>query len=303
MFSKFYRVGGITLAVRSDYPFAADTFHPKFNPFEVSEAGEDSVVIRHRFDEDAAIYLNSFDRIYLRPPWAIYRKENQCVYQWIEVVPPYKNYFRTVLTDLEHSYLDIYNDDWMKKKFLEGSLTSLTMFPTDQILLGRLLAFRNGCILHSLGVILDGNGYLFVGHSSAGKSTMAKLLSKEAVILCDDRNIIRQMDDQFMVYGTWSHGDVPDISAASAPLKGIFFLEKSSRNALLRIENNSVSIKTLLACLIRPLVTDNWWDLSMDLIARIIKSVPCQKLEFQRNGNISELLREYNTLTANGGSP
>jgi hypothetical protein len=27
-------------------------------------------------------------------------------------------------------------------------------------------------------------------------------------ILCDDRNIVRRMDDGWRVYGTWSHGDV-----------------------------------------------------------------------------------------------
>ncbi|WP_321492454.1 hypothetical protein [uncultured Desulfobacter sp.] len=56
------------------------------------------------------------------------------------------------------------------------------MFPTDQILMGRILAYRNGCIMHSLGVSLDNQGLLFVGHSDAGKSTMACIMKQGAEI-------------------------------------------------------------------------------------------------------------------------
>ena len=37
-------------------------------------------------------------------------------------------------------------------------------------------------------------------------------------VLCDDRNIVRRSPGGFRVYGTWSHGEVPIVSSASAPL-------------------------------------------------------------------------------------
>ena len=35
---------------------------------------------------------------------------------------------------------------------MRGGLASLTMFPTDQIMLSRVLADREGCFLHSRGL-------------------------------------------------------------------------------------------------------------------------------------------------------
>lgn len=291
MYVKYYKIGEITIAVTSELPITRSTFHPKFRQFEADGPGGDMVVIHHHFNGIPDIKVDPGDRIYFRPPWAIYRKDENWIYEWIEAEPPYGNYDRKVVTNRDHSHLDIYNAESVGNKFLEGSLTSLAMFPTDQILLGRLLAYRGGCIMHSLGIILNGNGYLFVGHSSAGKSTMAQILRKEAVILCDDRNIIRNMNNELRVYGTWSHGDVPDISPLSAPLKGIFFLEKSDGNALISVNENSIGLKILLACLIRPLATSEWWGLSMDLITDVLKTIPCWKLKFDKSGEVLDLLR------------
>ena len=80
-----------------------------------------------------------------------------------------------------------------------------------------------------------GQGLLFVGHSEAGKSTTVKMLQGKAEILCDDRNIVRRWPEGFRVHGTWSHGEVPLVSAASAPLSAIFFLHKSKQNRLMRL--------------------------------------------------------------------
>jgi hypothetical protein len=291
MYAKYYKIAEITIEVKSEFPITESTFHPKFRQFEVSGPREDMVVIQHHFNGIPDIKVDENDRVYLRPPWAIYKKDENWIYEWIETKPPFKNYYRKVVTSKDHSYIDTYNDASAKKKILKGSLTSLTLLPTDQILLGRLLAFRSGCIMHSLGIILNGNGYLFIGHSSAGKSTMARMLRKEAVILCDDRNIIRLINNELMVYGTWSHGDVTDISSLSAPLKGIFFLEKSDGNELICVKDNSIGLKILLACLIRPFVTREWWGFSMDLITYVLKTIPCWKLKFNKSGEVLALLR------------
>jgi len=88
-----------------------------------------------------------------------------------------------------------------------------------------LLADRNAVLLHSAGVIFNGQGLLFVGHSSAGKSTIVTMLKNAACsgafdgtpldveILCDDRNILRRWPAGEQMHGTWSHGDVSDVSA------------------------------------------------------------------------------------------
>jgi hypothetical protein len=74
-------------------------------------------------------------------------------------------------------------------------LQSVTSFPTDQVLVARLLADREGCILHSAGMLIDGHGFAFAGHSDAGKSTIVTQLRPYGEILCDDRNILRRYPD------------------------------------------------------------------------------------------------------------
>ena len=149
--------------------------------------------------------------------------------------------------------------------FERGNLGSLTTFPSDQILLARLLADRQGCYLHASGIIVDGKGLLFVGHSEAGKSTMLKMLRGHGEILCDDRIIVRRWPDGFRIHGTWSHGELPDVSPASAPLRAILFLEKATTNELIPITDTRERLGGVLSHVIKPLVTADWWEKTLDL--------------------------------------
>ena len=144
--------------------------------------------------------------------------------------------------------------------------------------------------MHASGVVLDGKGLLFVGHSGAGKSTMVNMLKDKAEILCDDRIIVRHWEDGFRIYGTWSNGDVPDISAASAPLKAIFFLVQDDQDRLVHIAPPQERVRRLLACLVRPLVTADWWDNMLSLVSAMAREVPCYILHFNRNGGVANLL-------------
>ena len=191
--------------------------------------------------------------------------------------------------DADHSTGSIY----CGPDFYNGrGLPSLTMFPSDQILLARLLADRQGCYLHSAGIIVDGKGLLFVGHSEAGKSTMMKLLRGHGEILCDDRIIVRRWPEGFRIHGTWSHGELPDVSPASAPLRAIFFLEKASTNELIPITDRRERLGELLSHVIKPLVTADWWEKTLDLAAKIADEVPAYRVRFDKSGGIVDLLKQ-----------
>ena len=198
-----------------------------------------------------------------------------------------------VVFNHDHTRARIYND--REERWRKGDLHSLTLFPSDQILIARLLADRQGCYLHSSGAILNGQGLLFVGHSEAGKSTMVKMLKDpkgfgkplgSVEILCDDRIIVRHWPEGFKIHGTWSHGEVPDVSAASAPLRAILFLEKAPENRLVLLEDRQEILRRLLACLIKPFVTADWWAKTLDLVEQLAREVPCYELRFDKSGAI-----------------
>jgi ABC-type cobalamin/Fe3+-siderophores transport system ATPase subunit len=153
-------------------------------------------------------------------------------------------------------------------------------------------------MLHSSAVVLDGKGFVFVGHSEAGKSTMIKMLTGKAKILCDDRNIIRNTAQGFRVYGTWHHGEITTVSPDSAPLQGIFLLEKALHTCLRPVEDKAELLSRLSACTIRtikPLGTVQWWNNTLTVLEEIVKKVPCYFLEFNKSGDVVDVLREFNS--------
>jgi hypothetical protein len=292
---KYYDVAGISVEVISDLPFDDNTYASKFNCFEIPGPKPENIELQHHFDRKCCLGLDKDPEIlYFRPPWVISRQDEKWVYRWIKAEEPYENYYQTVVANREHTRLDIYNDKDMREKFLKGGLTSLTMFPTDQILTSRLLAYRNGCIIHSVGMIVDEKGYLFVGHSDAGKSTIAQLMMGRAEILCDDRNIIRKKDGKYILCGTWSHGDVADVSSSKAPLAAIFFLKQAEEDSIQRLDDEIEIFESLLACLIRPLETRDWWEKSMSFLTQVSEEVVCCNLNFTKRGKVVDVIKMFN---------
>jgi len=286
---RYYGIGGITVEVESDIPMTQETFHEKFKQFEVAGPGDDTISIRHHFALPDLDGKNLGKEFYRKPPWAVYKKDNSWIYLGISPQADDKSLHRAVVFNEAHTRARIYNTG--EDVFRKGNLHSLTLFPTDQILLARILADREGCYLHSCGVIFEGKGLLFAGHSEAGKSTTATMLKDKAEILCDDRIIIRKNEHGFKIYGTWSHGDVPDVSANSAPLRAILFLEKSDENKIIRIEDKREVAKRVLSCLIKPFVTTDWWEKTLELIDEIVVKVPCYVMKFDKSGRIIDELK------------
>jgi MoaA/NifB/PqqE/SkfB family radical SAM enzyme len=281
-----YQIGGMSILVESDLPISDSTFDSKFMAFESLAPGDDNIIIHHHFSLPDLKGRDLGEEVYRKAPWAIYKKDHSWIY--LGISPEGDNLHRVAIFNHDHSRARIYSQDG--EQFLKGGLHSLTLFPTDQIHLAATLASKEGCFIHSSGVILSGKGLLFVGHSEAGKSTMVKMMKGKAEILCDDRMIVRKHPDGFKIYGTWSHGEVSEVSATSSPLNSILFLEKSAENCLIPLKNRAECRRRLLACLIKPFVTAEWWNNMLTLVDRMSNEVPCYVLRFDKSGQVMDLL-------------
>jgi hypothetical protein len=287
---RYFKIADITIQIDSDLAITKNTFHSKFKYFQVSGRGKDTILIWHHFSLPDLTGQDLGRELYRKPPWAIYKNNGSWLYLGISPLLKDKSLHRAVIFNSSHTCASIYN--CKKEIFLKGNLHSLTMFPSDQILIARILADREGFYLHSCGINFKGQGFLFAGHSEAGKSTMARMLRGKAQILCDDRIIIRKKPKGFKIYGTWSHGDVPDISANAAPLKAILFLQKAKTNKITIINNKKEITKRLLPCLIKPFVTVDWWEKTLLVVEKVIDTVPCYVLEFDKSGKVIEILKQ-----------
>jgi hypothetical protein len=291
---RYYRIAGITIRVVSDIPFAADTFDRKFKAFEVDGPGEDTVEIRHRFALPPLDRERLGKELYRRPPWAVFDRGDTWLYLGVSPASDSENLHKVAVFSKDYARGTVYHPD--DSAFRRGNSHALTFFPTDQILVAQLLASRDACYLHSSGVSFKGRGLLFMGHSEAGKSTMVKMLKGRAEILCDDRIVIRKGTEGFMVHGTWSHGEVPDVSSSSAPLTAIFFLRKSGENRLVPIPKKQDVVSGLLSCLIKPHATAGWWERTLGLVGDISRRVPCHELLFDKSGKIVDVLDDFVTV-------
>ncbi|NTU52718.1 MAG: radical SAM protein [Chlorobiaceae bacterium] len=290
---RYFMIADITIRVDSDLPIDEKTFDEKFRSFAVAGPGTDTVSIHHYFEIPDFKEEDCGKELYRRTPWAISQKNGVYIYRGISSDVEDQSIDRMVTCGIDHNDMRIYHGQQYQANWRNGGLHSLTMLPTDQILIARLLADRQGFYLHSAGAIINGAGMLFVGHSQAGKSTTTNFLIEAGLtgrltveILCDDRNIVRSRPEGWRVYGTWSHGDVPLVSSASAPLKAICFIDKAEHNRIEVMEDGIEMTRRLLACLIRPFVTAEWWEKTLDLIAKMVKEVPCYRMQFDKSGLI-----------------
>jgi MoaA/NifB/PqqE/SkfB family radical SAM enzyme len=289
---RYFDIAGITIGLESDLPMDQISVPEALEPFEVQCPGTDMVTLRHVFELPDLTGENLGDLLYRRAPWAIYRKGDSYIYVGIspgeESVEPH----RVAVFDADFAHAIIYSPSSHETTIRSQGFWSLTLFPTDQLLVAQLLAGRSGCYMHAAGAILEGRGLLFVGHSGAGKSATTRMLKGQAEILCDDRIIVRRWEEGFKIHGTWSHGDIPDVSPNSAPLKAILFLEKSRDNRLQPLHGPKAVLQRLLARLIRPVGTREWWEPSLELIEQISREVPCYDMHFDTSGKIVPILKE-----------
>ena len=275
------KIGSISLSIQSDLPLQKKTFAPKFELFRCNDGGGNGVSIYHHCGIPKI--TNWGEKIYHRAPWIIYETPSHYIYQMF--VDGTNESPLIAIFNKDHTEGHIYKGKFYTEAFKKGNLTSLLCFPTDQILFARLLAERKGIILHGSGIILKERGFLFVGHSDAGKTTVVKLFKHQARILNDDRMIVRKEDGSFYLYGTPWHGEISLVAPDRVPLKAILFLNQADENRIERTGGLEV-FKRLYGCTIKTLVTELWTKNALDICHCLSHEVPCYDLHFDKSEGV-----------------
>ena len=91
-------------------------------------------------------------------------------------------------------------------------------------------------LFHGSCVSVDGTGYLFTARSGTGKSTHARLwrelLGERAVMVNDDKPLIRVGESSAVIYGTPWNGKHHLGSNISVPLKAVCILKRGESNRI-----------------------------------------------------------------------
>jgi hypothetical protein len=189
--------------------------------------------------------------------------------------------YRRLLTDHRFSQVTL--------QMNEGSLAGTAYvvaplaYPSDELLIMHRLTQERAIELHGVGIVgPDGASNLFVGHSGAGKSTMARLWTSlhDVEILSDDRIIVRDDATRIFMYGTPWHGEAHFALPQRAPLQRIFVLEHGQGNVLTRLTRSQM-VAELFARSFVPFHRHEYVDSALSFLERVADSVPCYRYCFE----------------------
>lgn len=178
-------------------------------------------------------------------------------------------------------------------KLKNGFLPNPFAYPLDEILLINLLQAKQGALIHSCGFTYQEKGYLFIGSSGVGKSTLARILStnNQGLVLGDDRIVVRKKNGCFRAYGTPWCGEAGFISAGQAGLKGLLFLKQDSKNNLCRLSPAQAAAR-LIQCSFFPFWDKAGISSSLKICAELAGSIPAFLFSFRPHPSALDLLKE-----------
>lgn len=129
----------------------------------------------------------------------------------------------------------------------------------------------NGFLFHGSALYFDKYATILAGKSGIGKSTHAKLLRQnhKAIMINDDKPLIRFINDIPYVYGTPYNGKHHLSQNISKPLKNILFINQDTNNSIVEIDSEE-SFKRMFAQVYRP-TNPITLDLTVKLINKLNK--------------------------------
>jgi len=178
--------------------------------------------------------------------------------------------------------------------FTDGTADPLE-YPLDELLIISLLARGRGVEIHGCGLVdRESGGLLFVGQSGAGKSTMARRWSSAAaaVILSDDRIVLRRDAEGLWMYGTPWHGEAPLASPRRSRIAGVFLLRQAALDDIVAVPA-AAAVARLFAASFPPFHDAGGLGFSLEFLESLVSAVPCAELRSTAGPAVIPLVRDH----------
>ncbi len=175
------------------------------------------------------------------------------------------------------------------KKMVRNPIT----YPVDQLLVMYMLAERKGALIHSSGVDFNGHGYMLLGKSGAGKSTISRRFALAGhEVISDDRIVVRDIDGELRMFGTPWSGEAGIAVNGDFPLHGMFFLRQGAENLIKKITPTEASERLI------PVTSIPWYDKSvlskiLSFCGEMVSACPAYDLTFRRDIDVNDVFENF----------
>ena len=137
------------------------------------------------------------------------------------------------------------------RSFSDGYLEELAVYRK----MAEILPDYDTLLMHGSAVAVDGAAYLFIAKSGTGKSTHTRLwrelLKEKAVMINDDKPLVRVTEGGAVIYGTPWDGKHRLSTNTACPLAAVCILERAGDNHIRQIDRNE-ALPMLLQQTYRP---------------------------------------------------
>ncbi|WP_456081167.1 hypothetical protein [Mediterraneibacter sp.] len=167
-----------------------------------------------------------------------------------------------------------------KKKYLGVTLEQVEYVYVGAEFNRKILKY-GGIMIHSSAVEVDGKAYLFSAPSGTGKSTHTKQWQKyfgtdRAIIINDDKPVLRRLEDGWYAYGTPFSGKTDENVNKKVKLQGICMLERGE-NRIRQIQP-AEAIPLILQQTIRP-KNEKYLGKMMEIMDQLLREVPVYRMQ------------------------
>jgi hypothetical protein len=170
-------------------------------------------------------------------------------------------------------------------------LFSIAYFTTSWL---RHLSRPTAMLVHSCGILRNGQVLLFAGPSETGKSTIGRLCSEDYGVTLNDEMVLLSWPQPHN-HGLWVHsipivGEVPFRLNTSAPLAGVLMLKQSKRTAVRRISRKEAYLRFLYQIINPSYFNQNdrraAFSMITEFVDEVTKATPFYELEFALDKNL-----------------
>jgi hypothetical protein len=139
----------------------------------------------------------------------------------------------------------------------------------------------SAAMIHSSALLINGKVGIFLAPDEGGKTTAAKL-GVDHAILCDDQNIIKKEENEFIAYSTpWGHNRNSNLKG---PVKGFFLLVKGNGFKIEQLKPSSLFSYLWNEHLdYSSKLPEKYRLLFFDFLYTLSRSVPGFQLTFQKD--------------------